>query len=88
VKPVARESRLELSLQAEQCVKWIGKGGDHAAPHAVVGVGAKNNQNPGALAPRSNRFGMVFGTVKRGVRGPLLASEVRVKLTQTLGFFT
>jgi hypothetical protein len=44
VKPVACKTRFELPLQAKQCVEWIGKGGDHAAPHAAVGVGAKNNQ--------------------------------------------
>jgi hypothetical protein len=40
---------LQLPLKAEQCIEWIGKGGN-AAPHAV-GVGAKNNQTLEPLRP-------------------------------------
>ena len=82
---------LQFPLKAEQCIEWIGKGGNHAAPHAV-GVGAKNNRTLEHSRPfrQSCSFtwasSLAFAHQRFWVLGSLLDSEVQVKLPQTLSF--
>jgi hypothetical protein len=56
LEPVARKSGFKLPLQAQQCVERIGKGGDHAAPHADV-LRGEEEIRPWSLAPRAIDLG-------------------------------
>jgi hypothetical protein len=50
LEPVARKSGFKLPLQAQQCVERIGKGGDHAAPHADM-LRGEEESDPWSTSP-------------------------------------